>query len=483
MTSIYNTGTVTVTNGSAAVVGTGTGWAVSLVTGGTLNIEAPGNPMPIAAVTDNTHLSGAVKWTGASGTYSYAIVREDSDAANVVDLYDKLTRVLVTLSLAGIHPNNSGSLAKRNALTLTADDDNYLFLRAELGVEFAFYRWDGPTLAWIGPFPVADAAAGGPVSSLVAGAGINIDSINPAVPVVKLANMANATIKGRTTAGTGAPEDLTIAQLKALLLSTTVIRDVLTANRTYYVRTDGNDANTGLVNSAGGAFLTVQKAINVVAALDISIYNVTIQVADGTYTGTVIVNGAWIGSGTVTINGNAATPANVLMQTTTSQNGVIQCLSGGRITVQNFKVTASGPIGLGLYAATGGVITHSNMDFGQVTNYQMSASGGGSSILSSGPTMTISGGGQFHATVGAGGYIRCTVTTVTLIGAPAFSASFAQSGRGGGLIEYYSNTFVGSATGKRYAVGALGTIFSNGGGVSYYPGSIAGTTDALGVYS
>ncbi|TPM92737.1 hypothetical protein [Mesorhizobium sp. B2-1-3A] len=184
MTSIYSTGTVTVTNGSAAVVGTGTAWAVSLVTGGTLNIEAPGNPMPIAAVADDTHLTGAVKWTGASGTYSYAIVREDSDAANVVDLYDKLTRVLITLSLAGIHPNNSGSLAKRNALTLTADDDNYLFLRAELGVAFAFYRWDGPTLAWVGPFTVANAVASGGVSSLVGGTGIAVDATNPAVPVV-----------------------------------------------------------------------------------------------------------------------------------------------------------------------------------------------------------------------------------------------------------------------------------------------------------
>ena len=61
-------------------------------------------------------------------------------------------------------------------------------------------------------------------------------------------------------------------------------RELLTANRTYYVRTDGSDSNNGLANTSGGAFLTIQKAIDTAAALDLSVYNVTIQIADGTYT-------------------------------------------------------------------------------------------------------------------------------------------------------------------------------------------------------
>src|SRR5947209_19614879 len=93
------------------------------------------------------------------------------------------------------------------------------------------------------------------------------------------------------------------------------VREQLAGNRTYYVRTDGADGNNGLANSSGGAFLTIQKAIDTAAALDLSIYNVTIQVADGSYTGAVTVTGPWVGSGTVFLQGNTTTPANVVITT------------------------------------------------------------------------------------------------------------------------------------------------------------------------
>src|SRR5262249_34509389 len=58
-------------------------------------------------------------------------------------------------------------------------------------------------------------------------------------------------------------------------------RPRLTGNTTYYVRTDGNDGNDGLTNTAGGAFLTVQAAFNKLMAVDCNGYPVTIQAADG----------------------------------------------------------------------------------------------------------------------------------------------------------------------------------------------------------
>ncbi|RVD52958.1 hypothetical protein [Mesorhizobium sp. M7A.F.Ca.ET.027.03.2.1] len=181
MASIYSTGTVSVTNGNAGVTGTGTAWALGLVAGGMFT--RLGVAVPILSVTDDTNLTLAYPWPGATAAgAAYAIALENSNAADIVDLNRTLSRVLVTLSLAGVHPNASGTIAERDAIVLTSDDEGFFFLHAELGIAFAFYRWSGT--AWEGPFPVADAAAGGPVSSLVAGANVTIDSTNPAIPVI-----------------------------------------------------------------------------------------------------------------------------------------------------------------------------------------------------------------------------------------------------------------------------------------------------------
>jgi hypothetical protein len=151
MTSIYNAGTAAVANGNAVVTGTGTAWAVSLIVGGLFSCA--GLAIPIASVDSDTSLTLAYAWPGSTVSgVAYAIARENSDAAAIVDVYDRMTQVLRTLALAGVHPNESGSIAKRDtiAASLGSSDEGYIFLHAEPGVAFVFYRWTGTV--WDGPF-------------------------------------------------------------------------------------------------------------------------------------------------------------------------------------------------------------------------------------------------------------------------------------------------------------------------------------------
>ncbi|MBZ9985658.1 hypothetical protein LB572_00960 [Mesorhizobium sp. BH1-1-5] len=149
MISIYLNGTVSVTNGDGVVTGSGTAWAVAGVNGGMFS--SAGVSVPILSVESDTSLTLAYPWPGTTATgAAYAIQRDNSDAASVVDLYDRLSRVLVTLSLVSIDPDASGTLAERDALVLSTDDEGFWFCHAEFGVAFAYYRWTGT--AWEGPF-------------------------------------------------------------------------------------------------------------------------------------------------------------------------------------------------------------------------------------------------------------------------------------------------------------------------------------------
>lgn len=79
-----------------------------------------------------------------------------------------------------------------------------------------------------------------------------------------------------------------------------------TANITYYVRTDGNDANTGLADTADGAFKTMAKALSVVPK---GVRNtVNINVADGTYPEKILPSG-FDGEGALLITGNESSPS------------------------------------------------------------------------------------------------------------------------------------------------------------------------------
>lgn len=255
------------------------------------------------------------------------------------------------------------------------------------------------------------------------------------------------------------------------------IREKLTADRTYYVRTDGSDSNNGLSNTSGGAFLTVQKAIDVVSeTLDMARKVVTIQLGDGTYTGAIVMR-PLVGNNALTIQGNNSTPANVLISTTSS-NAITNSVGGTTLTVKDLKLqtTTSGSC---LSSSAFSTITFTNLIFGSCAGNHINAQGG--ARITSSSAYAISGGANCHFFANGYGYVQVYNNTITLTGTPAFSSYFAGCNTPGG-IETWSNTFSGSATGKRYDVSGNGVVYTGGGGSTYYPGNTSGTTATGGQY-
>ncbi|MDB5502814.1 MAG: hypothetical protein JWR89_2716, partial [Tardiphaga sp.] len=251
-------------------------------------------------------------------------------------------------------------------------------------------------------------------------------------------------------------------------------REMLAADRTYYVRSDGSDANSGAANSAGSAFLTIQKAVETICALDLSIFQATIQLADGAYGGTITLK-PYLGALPPIIKGNAATPANVAISTASS---AVSNAGGGVWRVQDVKITTSA--GNALSATGGGTIRFQNIEFGAVAGYHIFA-GPSSNVVALGG-YAVSDGAQYH--IAANGYVSLAGMTVSYSGAPAFSGANILAGRGG-VVDCFGMSFVNAAavTGSRYAALHNGVIFSNGGGASYLPGSSAGSTASGGVFA
>lgn len=253
----------------------------------------------------------------------------------------------------------------------------------------------------------------------------------------------------------------------------------LTAARTYYVRTDGSDANNGLANSSDGAFLTIQKAIDTAAALNNNGFDITINVVAGTYTGANTFK-PFVGSGKIIIQGASLDLTSTLISTTSADCFTSQYGHRGVYQLQYMKLqTTTG--GAGINCAGASRTLFGNLSFGAIVTNQIWAQNG--AVIECIANYTISGGGGRHFfSSGTGSSILFTSSvTVTLTGTPAFSNQFALANVGGWMLVH-TITFSGSATGTRYIAQYSAFIYTNGGGASYLPGNVAGSTNNGGAY-
>lgn len=138
MTTPYTAGTVTLTNGSAVITGTGTAWQTALIVGGIVIAEADGNPLPILTVDNNTQITAAIKWKGATGTYPYAIMRDTAYGQQTVANAQALATYLARLDTA--------TLSALNALGPSMVADRVPFATSNAAMAWAPFTAYGRTL-------------------------------------------------------------------------------------------------------------------------------------------------------------------------------------------------------------------------------------------------------------------------------------------------------------------------------------------------
>lgn len=308
--------------------------------------------------------------------------------------------------------------------------------------------------------------------AVAGGSAYGLAAFNIAVAGTNRANAAYALAMTGTNTGTAA-----YALASSALVLAQAGSNVYHTAGTYYVRTDGNDNNTGTVNTSGGAFLTLQKAVNAVTSRVIqSGSEVIIQLADGTYSGGVKVYPG-LGGGAVRLVGNKSTPTNTFVQGS-STYGII-CYNSNFV-VEALKIAST--TSHALWTARGGYMQiDPNVWFGSTAGYACRAID--SSVIAINGAVSILGGGQGFCIAEKGSTINFNVaTTHTLFSTPSYTIGFANATTTGQTIAI-SQAFSGAALGPRYSANLNSVINTNGGGASYFPGNQTGVTSTGGQYA
>lgn len=257
----------------------------------------------------------------------------------------------------------------------------------------------------------------------------------------------------------------------------TQIRELLTTTRSYFVRTDGSDSNDCLSNTAPGACLTIQHAIDLAVALDNNGFAVGISVANGTYA-TPFTLKNYVGSGVISITGNAGTPSSVFISTTTA---AITAVGTNRPwSLNGFKTqTSSSGHNHIIVQNSGTSLTLANWEFGSAVGAggHMLVNFGGSIVING--NTTISGSANHHHAIASQGIIQQAGATITLTGTPAWGQAFLVAGQGS-IGIFSGNTYSGAATGTRFLVSQNSSIDPPT-ACANFPGSVAGTNSTGGL--
>jgi hypothetical protein len=267
----------------------------------------------------------------------------------------------------------------------------------------------------------------------------------------------------------------------------TGVRELLTADRTYYVSTTGDNGGDG---SSGNPWATLQYAYDYIcSALDLAGYTITIQFADGTYAaaaGALAIGTTWTGGGAITLQGNTGDQDAVILEGAGAGTFCLAPAAGtaialpGILTVRYFRINNAG--GAGLVSAPQGQVIFEYVDTGACAGQHYTAWSPGGILWIRGDYTIYGDAAQHLSAYYAGAQIWWFPGVVTASGTRNFTTAFAQADLLAG-IEAYHSSLSGTVTGARYAVSLNGVINTYGSGANFLPGDSAGSTATGGQYS
>ena len=206
----------------------------------------------------------------------------------------------------------------------------------------------------------------------------------------------------------------------------------LSTNTTYYVRKDGSDSNTGLADNAGGAFLTMGKAISMIP----QILNATLNIYPD--------NGDYSAEGVLTVEGVHGTGKLSFSGYTYDDTTTI-----GKIVFKNCHVTL------------------------EVENLTVATTGGNSFTFDDCPSATLDYG---YAPSGAGvGFYILNNSSVVCSYCEAASKTYGMK------VDRYSYAYISGFTAG--STGSTVGIYAANYSYVYTDGSLAGTTPFIANYN
>lgn len=304
---------------------------------------------------------------------------------------------------------------------------------------------------------------------------------------------AISTLVGATLGSNGPEIPYFIDQYHVQYLSLAIppgsgsLRFVLGGPTTFYVATNGSDANSGL--TSGTPWLTLAHAMAVITQkYDFGGQTVTLQAVAGhaIFSGQQLPVTPWVGGGSFIYDGGGGS---ISFTGVTQIDGTIAVKQGalpGPFTIQNVTITSSAGAAINmaslLVASASIVIIGSGVTFGSGSFLAYVAAGGFIQLLNN---FSVSGGGN-SLLFASGGLISTNGVPISV----NFTSSVAYSTatvwvQGAGLIFIGTVSFlnggnVGGAT-SRYLAATAGTIIT-GGGQNFIPGANPGTATPPGSY-